>query len=464
MTMTRVVYWLIGVVLGAGAAAAQPDVIIKILKGERPVIAVPDFRGAGESQRFMDVFNRTLWGDVEDSGMFKMAAKSFYPMEIPQQPKDFRPPLPPAPARRRGASPQPIRQGPWLTDWSQPPVNANYLAFGYVAIQAEQLVLFGWLYSVGQPDPASAQVLGKMYLGAVNEDGARKMAREFAADILSQFGATGLAGSKIYFVSDRSGPGTKELWSMDYDGANQKRLTFYGSISITPSVSPDGTKIAFTSYLRGNPVIVIHSLETGRRLPFNNQPASVNATPNFMPDGKQLVFSSTLASRDAQIFAANTDGSGFRRLSFVRAIEIEPKVNPKTGSEIVFVSGRSGPQQIYRMNMEGANIERLTTGEGYASNPCWHPDGRHIAFAWTRGYEPGNWNVFVMDVATKEFVQLTHGAGRNENPNWAPDGRHVVFSSNRSGSMQIWTMLADGTQLKQLTTQGRNTMPVWGRQ
>ncbi len=69
-----------------------------------------------------------------------------------------------------------------------------------------------------------------------------------------------------------------------------------------------------------------------------------------------------------------------------------------------------------------------------------------------------------MDVATREYNQLTHGAGRNENPAWAPDGRHLVFSSNRSGSTQIWTMLADGTQLQQLTTHGNNEKPVWSSQ
>jgi TolB protein len=66
-----------------------------------------------------------------------------------------------------------------------------------------------------------------------------------------------------------------------------------------------------------------------------------------------------------------------------------------------------------------------------------------------------------MDVATRQFVQLTHGAGRNENPVWAPDGRHLAFSSNREGGNQIWTMLADGTQLRKLTTQGSNLRPVW---
>jgi TolB protein len=105
----------------------------------------------------------------------------------------------------------------------------------------------------------------------------------------------------------------------------------------------------------------------------------------------------------------------------------------------------------------------LTTGEGDASNPSWHPNGEIISFSWTKGFERGNFNIFLMDVASRRIDQLTHGAGRNENPNWAPDGRHLVFASNRNGKMQIFTMLADGTEVKQLTTQGRNEMPVWGK-
>jgi TolB protein len=456
---------LIGSCLAAATlvlALQQPsDVIIKITKGERTALAVPDLRGAGEAQRFMDPFNQTLWKDLESSGLFKMVAKSLYPLEVPQRPEDFRPPLP-APPVRRGAPAQPVRQGPWLADWSGPPVSANYLAFGYTAVQAGQMVLRGWLYNVTQADLANAQVFGKTYLAPLGEEGARKLAHDFAADILKQFGGASLAGTKIYCVSTRTGAGIKEIWSMDPDGSNQKQITFYKSICTTPAVSPDGTKIAFTSYSGGNPAIFVHSLETGRRLRFYGPVSSMTATPEFTPDGQQIVFSSSIAGW-AQLYAANLDGSGLRRISYVRAIEVEPKVNPKTGAQIVFVSGRSGPQQIYRMNMDGADVQMLTSGEGQASNPSWHPDGQHIAFAWTRGYAPGNFNIFVMDVGTRSYVQLTHGAGRNENPGWAPDGVHLVFSSNRSGSQQIWTMLADGTQLQQLSTQGQNTMPVWGK-
>ncbi|MBK9169154.1 MAG: PD40 domain-containing protein [Bryobacterales bacterium] len=437
--------------------AAQ--VRIDIIGGTQPVLAVPDFRGAAESAPFANAFNETLYRDLQDSGLFQMAAKSMYPLETPQQPQDFREPLPPVASKKKGEPPQPVRRGPWLTDWSEPPVAASHLAFGYLSAQGGSMVLSGWLYDVKQANLTSAHLFGKRYLAAISEDGARQMAHEFAADIIRQFGGTPLFGSKIYFISNRTG--SDEIWSMDSDGSNQKQFTTYKSLTITPAVSPDGRFIAFTTYAGGNPAIVVHSLETGRRLPFYNQVASMNATPDFSPDGERIYFSST-ASGYAQIYSARRDGSDLRRLSDFRAVEVSPKISPK-GGEVVFVSGRSGPAQIYRMNLDGANVERLTSGEGEASNPAWHPNGQVIAFSWSRGFEPGNFNVFIMDVTSRQFNQLTHGAGRNENPVWAPDGRHIVFASNRSGRSQVWTMLADGTDLRQLTTQGNNRMPVWGK-
>jgi len=446
-----VAVWAILFGIIAALVAQDNSVIIKLVSPQRPKMAVPDFRGSGASQSFMGAFNETLFSDLQNSGLFDMVAKGMYPLQVPQRPEDFR--QPPRPGASAG--------GMALSDWSSPPANANFLATGYTAEQNSQIVLYGWLFDVGQSNIANAQILGKRYFGPVDETGARKVAHEFAADILAHWGGTSLYGSHIFFVSDRTGH--QEVWSMDPDGANQKQLTNFKSISIMPSVSPDGTKVAFTTYARGNPAIFILSTETGRRLPFYNQVASLNAQASFTPDGKQIVFASTVSKDYAQLYVANLDGSNLRRISSSRAIDVEPKVNPKTGNTIVFVSGRSGPQQIYIMNFDGTGVERLSNGEGEASNPSWHPNGDVIAFAWTRGYATGNFNIFVMEVGSRRFDQLTHSEGRNENPSWAPDGRHLVFMSTRSGSQQIYTMVADGTGVRQLTTQGRNKTPVWGK-
>ena len=447
-------------------AAQNPDFRGVITSTERPSMALPDFRGDGRAQGFMGAFNDTLQADIASAGLFKMIPKTLFPTTIPQQPTDFQqpPPVVPQPPRgRKGQMVQPATGGGrWLADWAGPPTSATYLAIGYTFVQNNLFVLRGWLMDLRRDSPANAQVLGKTYIESLDEAGARKAAHEFAADIIAQFGGKTLFGTHIYFVSSRSGH--KEIWAMDPDGGNQRQITRFNSLSLQPAASPDGSRIAFTSYARGNPGIFVFSVDPVRDLRFYNQRgASVTETPSFTPDGKQVLYSSSSSGHCCWIYIANLDGSGLRPVSSSIFIDVEPKVNPKTGGEIAFVSGRSGPQQIYKMNMDGADVERLTDGTGEASNPSWHPDGQILAYAWTRGYATGRFNVFIMDVATRKYTQLTHDEGRNENPNWAPDGRHLVFASTRGGSHQIWTMLADGTQLQRLTTQGNNESPTWGK-
>ena len=189
---------------------------------------------------------------------------------------------------------------------------------------------------------------------------------------------------------------------MDPDGKNQRQITHFNNISTYPTVSPDGTKIAFTSWVKGQPAIFIFSVDPVRDLRLLQSERVGESAPliHARREADCLRFFRGYG-RCCRIFIANLDGTGFRPISSSSAIEVEPKVNPKTGTDIVFSSGRSGPQQIYRMNMDGADVERLTPGNGEASNPSWHPDGQHIAFAWTQGYATGAFNIFTMDVATK---------------------------------------------------------------
>src|SRR5271157_2790483 len=161
-----------------------------------------------------------------------------------------------------------------------------------------------------------------------------------------------------------------------------------------------------------------------------------------------------------ELYVCDANGGRPKRLTFSNGGSTSPTWNPKTGQTIVFVSDRGGVPQLYLMNADGTNVSKLDLPDmGYVIDPSWSPNGQLLAFSWRR--PNGNFDIYIMEVATRQIVELTRDTDRNERPSWAPDGRHIVFESTRSGSRQIWEMLADGTQARQLTTEGHNESPNW---
>jgi len=452
--MGRVWRAALAALLAAALMAQQrPDYIGDVSKkAGLPAIAVPDFRGADDAQPLMGVFNQTLWTDLESSGLIKLVPKTSYPTVVPQQPSDL---LNPRPDLERAG-------GRLMSDWANPPTQANYLAFGYAAAKNGVFAAFGYFFDLSQPTTRQAQLIGERYAASADEDGARKAAHAFAAAILKSFGGTSLAGTHIYFVSDRSGH--KEIWAMDWDGSNQHQITHFNNIALSPAISPDGSRLMCTAYAGvGKPArLFLYSTDPLRQLPFLNPKSDYTAHSSFSPDGKQVLFDAAL-NDSYRIYIASADGSHARVINSSDQVQVEPAMNPKNPNLIAFTSGRSGTPQIYTMNADGTDIARVTSGIGEAYNPAWQPDGAHIAFAWTQGYEPGHLNIFIINPVDKSYLQLTRDQGKNEHPSWAPDGVHIAFSSTRSGHDQVWTMLADGSGLKQLTTAGVNFGAVWGQ-
>jgi len=190
------------------------------------------------------------------------------------------------------------------------------------------------------------------------------------------------------------------------------------------------------------------------------RPGGTTTTPAWSPDGSQLAFATSRDGSDTEIYVADWNGKNLHRLTVSKSVDISPVWNPKTGKEIAFVSDRSGTAQIYIMDAEGTNVRRIIEDGGTAVNPAWSPDGQRIAFAWQRS-RTSYFDLYIHDLATGNNVQLTQDLGNNERPTWAPDGRHLAFESTRNGTAQIYSMLADGMKVRQLTQTGKNTGPAW---
>ena len=269
---------------------ARQQITGQIVKNPgKPLVAVTDFRASGGASPFISAFNTTVRADLEASPLVNFVPKTLYPVQVPQQASDLQPGV--AVPSARATTPQ----GNRLTDWSLPPIQANYLGLGYGAENNSSFVAFGWFYTTApnMPSLQQAQVFGKVYTAPLTEEGAVDAGHRYAADMLAQFGGKSLVGTHVVFVSSRTG--AKEIWVMNWDGTGERQITKYGSISTFPSASPDGRLVAFTTYATGFPAIQMFSLDTGRKLPFYNQRASMNAFVTFTPDSKRVIFSSTAA-------------------------------------------------------------------------------------------------------------------------------------------------------------------------
>lgn len=412
-------------------------------------LAVPQFAARNaQTTPLEQVFHQVLMDDLNYSGIVDMVSTSFYPLNAPSVPNELQ-------AQR----------------WSAAPANAMMVAFGNLTATGNSLSLSGYLYDVRQTP--SLSILEKIYTGDATQDGARQLAHEFADDIISRLsgGVPGIAQTKIAFVSNRGGH--KEIWEMDYDGANQHQLTHLGTISLTPRWSPDDSHIAFTCFEAYRKIvsaqICMYSMLTNRVTSFPRFPGT-NASPAWSPDGNQLAFMASM-NGDPEIYVSDTSGRNLHRLTYSVAVSTSPTWNPKTGNQIIFVSDRGGLPDLFQMNSDGSSMQKIpmsaATGvaaadlpaTGYVIDPTWSPNGELIAFSWRR--PAGNYDIYVMDLASHQLIELTRDSGQNERPSWAPDGRHIVFESTRSGSLQVWSMLADGSEARQLTTTGRNESPNW---
>ncbi len=326
------------------------------------------------------------------------------------------------------------------------------VAWARLSRKGNDIVLSGRLYDA----VTGMRLTSKEYYG--NEDTVRRMAHTFADEIVYQYtGEKGVAKTQIACVSDKTGH--KELYVMDYDGQNLRKLTADRSISMSPAWSPDGRVLAYVSYRDRNPDLYGLDMETGRRWKISGV-EGLNISPAWAPKGKRLALA---LSKDggAEIYTMTMEGNDLERLTYGIADNVSPSWSPN-GREIAFTSGRGGSPQLYIMGVDGTDARRITYEGSYNASPHWSPRGDRIVFvSQTRGL----FKIATINPDGSDLRMLTNGPGNDENPMWSPSGRQIVFSSSPGGSRGksgIYIMNADGTELERITpTDANYTSPSW---
>lgn len=316
-------------------------------------------------------------------------------------------------------------------------------------------------------------MLGKKYT-KVKPDQFKKVMAKYADRLLEAYtGKPGIFSTQLVFVGRKSKGAAKQIYVSEFDGSNAVAVTSGNSPHLSPSWSPDGKFITFTSFEAGNPDLYIYDLAGGKKKKLSNR-SGLNSGSNWAKSGKVIAFTGSEGG-DTDIYSMTPDGAGAKAIIRGSGLDVDPTFSPD-GKWMAFVSGRFGNPHLFRAELKWENDttvkvlsdKRLTYAGWYNATPTWSPESDKIIFA---GYDKDidRFDLFMMNHDGTSLERLTIRAGDNERPSFAPNGQMVVFHSTRSqgrdvkGPAQLFVMNRDGSGQRQLTTGLYDAQtPQWG--
>lgn len=277
--------------------------------------------------------------------------------------------------------------------------------------------------------------------------------------------------STIIFVSDAdaSGEEVKELYIMDFDGHNKRRLTNHRGTVISPAISHDGRRVLYSLIEGGkherNVNLLMLDMETGRSEVISRRPG-INSGAIFMPDNESIALTLSHTGQ-ADLYVMNLTTKNLRRLTNHGAPDVDPSIN-REGTLMALLSGRSGAAMIYTMNPMGTeqNIKRISYVGRYNATPRFSPDSSEIVFS---SWLDNRFDIFRIGADGHNLVRLTKDFGSNEDPTYSPDGQFIAFTSQRvlsqrEADQKIYIMTRDGEIIGSITDKfGNSISPRWSK-
>jgi len=427
----RVVFAIVCLVICPRLAAAQFKGEIVGQGGQKFPIAVSPLKNLNSTNdvtRLSEGIADTMIHDLDLSGWFKVLDRSAY-IENSQN--------------------SGITLGTFdFKNWST--IGAEGLVKGGFSVQGDEVTVELRLFDVYQ----NKERVGKRYVGKVKDY--RRIAHKFVDEIINQFtGVPGIFNTRLAYVST-SGGRFKEIYVSHLDGSEKFQVTNNHTINLSPSWTPDGRSILYSSFKDRVQTLFLFELYSGREVKFSPR-AGHYIGGKMSPDG-QTVAATLEVAGNSNLYLLDRSGNVIRRLTEDPGIEVSPSWSPD-GRQLVFVADRSGSPQLYILDLASGKTRRLTYSGSYNTSPEWSPRGDKIVYTGRVG---SRFAIFTINVDGGDPRKLTSEASDSEDPTWAPDGRFIAFSSNRAGKYQLYMMQASGENQRRLTgSGGDDTKPSW---